>query len=214
MSERGAGTVAFDVIGTLFSLDPVREEFRAAGGSEAALESWFAASLRDYFAISHSGGYVPMRAVLEDHLDEKLRPAVMGAMARLELAPGAPEACELLDGAGWRLLTLTNSSEEMTKSLLDAAGLTDRFHAVLSCDSIGKSKPHPDVYALAKREAVGRLWMIASHPWDLGGAAAAGLRTAWVQREGATWPSYLGSPDLQAGDLAELARSMRATGVE
>jgi 2-haloacid dehalogenase len=214
MSERGAGTAAFDVIGTLFSLDPVREEFSATGASDAALESWFAASLRDYFAISHSGGYVPMRAVLEDHLDEKLRGAVMGAMARLEPAPGAFDACELLDDAGWRLLTLTNASEKMTRSLLDSAGLSDHFHAVLSCDSIEKSKPHPDVYALAKREAVGPLWMIASHPWDLGGAAAAGLRTAWVQPEGATWPSYLGSPDLQAGDLAELARSIRAAGAE
>lgn len=214
MAERGAGTAAFNVIGTLFSLDPVRDEFRAAGTSDATFEGWFAASLRDYFAISHSGGYVPMRAVLEDHLDEKLRPAVMAAMSRLEPAPGALEACELLDDAGWRLLTLTNSSEEMTTSLLDAAGLADRFHAVLSCDSIRKSKPHADVYALAKQAAVGPLWMIASHPWDLGGAAAAGLRTAWVQREGATWPSYLGTPDLKAGEIGELARSIRATGVE
>jgi 2-haloacid dehalogenase len=211
MTEPIAGTVAFDVIGTLFSLDRVRDAFRDAGAPEGALERWFAASLRDYFAVSHSGAYVPMREVLAEGLDEPLRAPVMSAMAELPAAPGAVEACALLADSGWRLLTLTNSSEDMTRALLEGAGLTDRFHAILSCDSIGISKPHPDVYALAAGRASGPLWMVASHIWDIGGAARAGLRTAWLQHEGVVWPGYLSVPDLVANDLADLARAILAT---
>ena len=89
--------------------------------------------------------------------------------------------------------------------------MADLFEALLSCDSISTSKPHPDVYALAAGGAEGALWMVASHPWDLGGAARAGLRTAWVRHEGARWPAYLPAPDLEAPDLAELAMLISTT---
>jgi 2-haloacid dehalogenase len=211
MSEHSAGTVAFDVIGTLFSLDRVRTAFRDEGAPEGSLERWLAGGLRDYFAVSHSGGYVPFKDVLADGLDEDLRPAVLEAILQLEPATGAAAACRLLDEEGWRIVTLTNASEALTRSLLEGAGLADLFHSVLSCDSISKSKPHPDVYALAVREAVGPLWMVASHPWDLGGAARAGLHTAWIQHEMARWPVYLPAPEQEAGDLTELAGLICAT---
>jgi 2-haloacid dehalogenase len=207
MSERITGTVAFDVIGTLYSLDRVRATF----GADGALERWLAGGLRDYFAVSHSGGYVPFKDVLADGLDGELRPRVMEAMLDLEPARGGAECCRQLYDEGWRIMTLTNAGEAMTRALLERAGLADLFHAVLSCDSISTSKPHPDVYALAAREAVGELWMVASHPWDLGGASRAGLHTAWVQPEGARWPTYLPPPELEAGDLAELGRLIRST---
>ena len=205
MSEQLAGTVAFDVIGTLFSLDPVRKVFRDAGAADGSLERWLAEGLRDYFAVSHSGGYVPFKDVLAEGLDEAIRPRVLEAMLQLEPAPGGVDGCRRLADEGWRLVTLTNAGEQMTRSLLERAGMTDLFEALLSCDSISTSKPHPDVYALAAGGAEGALWMVASHPWDLGGAARAGLRTAWVRHEGARWPAYLPAPDLEAPDLAELA---------
>ena len=211
MSEPVRGTVAFDVIGTLYALDPVRKAFGEAGAADGTLERWLAAGLRDYFAVSHSGGYVPFKDVLADGLDEDIRPRVLEAMSQLDPAPGGVEACRQLAADGWRLVTLTNASEQMTRSLLERAGIADLFQAVLSCDSISKSKPHPDVYALAAREAEGALWMVASHPWDLGGAARAGLRTAWVRHEGARWPAYLAAPDVEAQDLAALADLISAT---
>lgn len=217
MSERRTGTVAFDVIGTLFSLDRVREALRDEGAA-GALEVWFPAVLRDYFALSHSGSYAPMKEVLAvdlertTDLDEAARERVMAGFGALDPAPGATEACEVLADAGWRLLTLTNSSEEATTSLLERAGIRHRFHAVLSCDTIEVSKPHRDVYALAQRAGAGEVWLVASHAWDIGGAAAAGLRTAWVDEAGAVWPSYLGPPDVQATDLVAAAWAILAHG--
>jgi 2-haloacid dehalogenase len=37
--------------------------------------------------------------------------------------------------------------------------------------------------------------LVAVHPWDIHGASLAGLRTAWVNRSGAAYPSYFAAPD-------------------
>lgn len=88
---------------------------------------------------------------------------------------------EALSEAGWRVITLTNGREEFTRGLLEGAGFGNRFVASLSCDAIRKTKPHPDVYDMAKREATGEVWLVAGHAWDVAGASAAGLRTAWIR---------------------------------
>ncbi|WP_083665188.1 hypothetical protein [Kocuria sp. CNJ-770] len=47
--------------------------------------------------------------------------------------------------------------------------------------------------------------MIAASPWDLHGAARAGMRTAWTDRHGAPWPGYARTPDLRVSGVRELA---------
>lgn len=46
--------------------------------------------------------------------------------------------------------------------------------------------------------------LVAVHPWDIHGAAA-GLRTAWINRTGATYPSYFRAAEIEAKDLVDLA---------
>jgi hypothetical protein len=71
--------VAFDVVGTLFSLDPVGGRLTDAGLPEAALDEWFARFLRDAMALDAAGIYVPFRevaaATLEAMLVEHGQPA-------------------------------------------------------------------------------------------------------------------------------------------
>jgi 2-haloacid dehalogenase len=47
--------------------------------------------------------------------------------------------------------------------------------------------------------------MVASHWWDLMGAARAGMRTAWVARDGRALSQAGPEPDLRAATLDELA---------
>jgi 2-haloacid dehalogenase len=47
--------------------------------------------------------------------------------------------------------------------------------------------------------------LAAVHPWDIHGAAEAGLRTAWVSRTGGPYPEYFRTPDLTVRALDELA---------
>jgi 2-haloacid dehalogenase len=215
------GTVVFDVIGTLFGLDRLREELRELGAPDHALELWFGQSLRDYFAFSHAGGYVPLREVLQGALPRALRPlgvdvetqraeAVVGAMSELDLAPGAEEACALLRDADRRLVALSNGSLESTTSLLERAGIRDSFAAVRSCDEIEVSKPAAAAYELAREAADGQLWMVAAHAWDVAGAQRGGLRTAWVSSVEGEYLAAYPSPDVEASDLAEAARRLLA----
>jgi 2-haloacid dehalogenase len=46
---------------------------------------------------------------------------------------------------------------------------------------------------------------VAVHPWDLHGAAAAGLRTIWVNRHGQTYPEFFTAPDLTVTSFEQLA---------
>jgi 2-haloacid dehalogenase len=219
VSGERAPTVAFDVIGTLFSLERLRGEVIALGAPEHALELWFAQSLRDYFAYAHAGSYVELRPVLEAALPRTLalfgievappRAAeVAGRVSELDPAPGAAEACAVLADAGCRLVALSNGSADATAALLQRAGLSSRFAEVRSCDEVRTSKPARAVYGLVDAPAGSDRWMVAAHAWDTAGAAQAGLRTAWVA---AVEGRYLGAyppPDVCVEDLPAAARAI------
>ena len=50
--------------------------------------------------------------------------------------------------------------------------------------------------------------LVAVHPWDIDGAARAGLATAWINRNGGVYPTYFRSPDLRPRSLTELAEQL------
>ena len=217
MAAGDRGTVAFDVIGTLFNLERPRTALMALGLPALALEVWFAESLRDYFALSHSGGYAPLRDALAtalprtltslevDH-DDAVIERVMATLRDLDPAEGAGAATQALTEAGFSILALTNGSEDLTRGLLEGAGLHRDFAAVLSCDAIRTSKPHPAVYEMARKREPGELWMVAAHAWDIAGAARAGLRTAWISGKERVYPAIFPTPDIRAPDLDSAVR--------
>jgi 2-haloacid dehalogenase len=47
--------------------------------------------------------------------------------------------------------------------------------------------------------------LVAVHPWDIDGAARAGMRTAWLDRDGRPYPSYASGPTHRVRSLEELA---------
>lgn len=53
-----------------------------------------------------------------------------------------------------------------------------------------------------------QLARIAFHPWDVHGAAHAGLHTGWVNRKGATYTSFLHAADVTASDLPGVAEQL------
>jgi 2-haloacid dehalogenase len=219
MAEKRRGTVAFDVIGTLFTLEKPRDALRELGAPAHALEIWFAESLRDFFALSHSGGYAPLRDVLSaslartleavelDHGDASIQ-QVMSTMRELDPAEGAGASIQALTQARFRIVALTNGSEELTRALLESADLYANFDALLSCDEIKVSKPHPAVYEMARRREPGELWMVAAHAWDIAGAARAGLKTAWISAKERVYPATFAPADVVRPNLVSAARKI------
>lgn len=136
------------------------------------------------------------------------------AMTAAAALPGWPDACTALEdlrGSGLRLAVLTNSGVDAGCRTLEAAGLVDLIDVVLGVDAVGTFKPHPRTYAYAIAELgvpTDEILMVAAHGWDIAGADAAGLRTAWIARgEGVLAPS-LPEPDLRVPDLAALAERL------
>jgi 2-haloacid dehalogenase len=209
-------TVAFDVIGTLFTLERPRDRLVSLGAPPHALDLWFAQALRDAFALSHAGDYRPFKDVLEASLSRLLQSLgmnhqpdrlgeVMATFGELDARTDAAEACETLARSGWQIIALTNGAEESTRRLLKHGGLFGYFQELLSCDRIRKTKPHPDVYAMARAREDGELWLVAAHAWDVVGAALAGLKTAWVPSVEATYLSIYPEPVVTAPDLSTAA---------
>jgi 2-haloacid dehalogenase len=209
-------TVAFDLVGTLFSLDAPRRVLEQHGAPSTAFDIWFSGALRDYFARSHSGNYTPLREVLETtlprtarlvgwELDDRVTSEVMNGLGELTPTKGAEEAVNELANAGWQIIALTNSSRELAERLLRRNGIEAHFQDLISCDQLGVSKPHPRVYRAAMKASKGDTWLIAAHAWDVGGALEAGMRAIWVSSAEHLYPKFLPAPDLMTDGLLSAA---------
>lgn len=216
------GTAAFDVVGTLFSLDAPRNVLAQNGAPPMTFDVWFAGALRDYFARSHSGAYTPLKELLETtlgraarivgwNLDQELTRKVMDSLRQLAPAEGAKEALEQLRVAGWKTVAVTNSSRDLANELLARAGLEQQFDDVISCDDIRHSKPHPAVYEQVKRHSQGDTWLIAAHSWDVAGAITAGLRGVWLSASEHIYPDCLPTPHLTADKLTSAVEAVLQT---
>ncbi|MEV0883466.1 haloacid dehalogenase type II [Streptomyces microflavus] len=109
------------------------------------------------------------------------------------------------------VLGLTHASRATLLRLNARTGL--RWHQALSAEDARAFKPAKEVYQLALDTACcspERVLMIAAHAWDLRGAQAVGMRTAYVQRPGGDPPGETDTFDWRADSLEELATVLTA----
>jgi len=212
-----------DVNETLSDTAPMAAAFEDVGAPGALAATWFAGVLRDGFARTAAGAAAPfadvaaggLRAVLEgvDGLGPDLDEAVsrlMEAFVQLPAHPDVAPGLAALRAGGLRLATLTNGAPAVSDGLLRRAGARDSVEQLLSVQDApgGAWKPASTAYEHGLRATgVGaeRALLVAVHPWDVDGAARAGLRTAWIDREGRAYPRHLLAPDLTAPSLPALA---------
>ncbi len=211
--------IAFDVNETLADLSPLAARFVEVGAPASLAGLWFASVLRDGFALTVAGESRPFAevgaALLHEMLPEEQlnRPRevavghVLDGMDALTPHPDVPRAVRELAEQGLRLVTLSNGAARVADRLLSAADLRDEFEHVLSVDDAGAWKPAARAYRYAAEvcgvDPAGML-MVAVHPWDLEGAARAGLQTAWVNRSERPYPSVFGEPTHTVGSLEDL----------
>jgi 2-haloacid dehalogenase len=146
-------------------------------------------------------------------LDPDGSPHALDSAASLPARPGAADALATLHGANLRIVALTNSGSDGGRTTLEGCGLLPFVEQVLGVDAISTFKPHPDVYSYALAELdedPKRVALIATHPWDLAGAAHGGMRTAWVRHEPRAWPSVFRDPDVQGDTLIDVANAILA----
>ncbi|WP_155838825.1 hypothetical protein [Arthrobacter castelli] len=81
----------------------------------------------------------------------------------------------------------------------------------MSVDDAPAWKPSQSAYntaAAACGEALHDMLLVAVHPWDIHGADAAGMQTAWINRSGSRYPGYFTQPTFEAQSLPSLARQL------
>jgi putative hydrolase of the HAD superfamily len=163
------------------------------------------------------------RLGLEDpQLAERMTEIHMAALQAVVRVPGHHAA--LLDELRGRVRTglCSNFSHSATaEGILAVSGFDERLDAVVVSDALGMRKPHPRIF----EEVMGRLGVGPAEVLhvgdslraDVGGAAALGIRTAWVTRRIADPDTRLAehegpAPDHAIADLAELPALLDALG--
>ncbi|GAA4973355.1 haloacid dehalogenase type II [Kineococcus glutinatus] len=222
-----SSVVVFDVNETLSDMAPMARRFADVGAPGHLAAAWFAALLRDGFALAAAGSAAPfaevgagvLRGLLHGRqlavpVEEAVE-HVLAGFGALDVHPDVPAGVRDLRALGLRLVTLTNGATAVSEGLLERAGLRAEFERLLSVDDAGAWKPARRAYEHAAQRCgvpVAGCLLVAVHPWDVDGASRAGMRTAWVDRTGAPYPQHLRGPDLVASGLEDLAHQLAGNG--
>jgi 2-haloacid dehalogenase len=208
MSARGRPrVVAFDVVETLASLDPIADRLARHGLDRDELTGWFTRMLRDGMALTAAGGYAGFADVARSALAAHTRGTlsmdqiddVLAGFGELTAQPDAIAAVRAARDAGLRVFTLTNGAAATTRTFLERAGIAGDVEAVLSIDDVRAWKPNPAVYRYAVETAgvpAGQVALVAVHSWDIFGARQAGLTTGWCPRLEGTPTPVFGAADV------------------
>jgi 2-haloacid dehalogenase len=218
MSRRPA-VVAFDVMETLASLEPLRARLTETGQPPGLLEAWYTRTLRDGMALSATGDYAGFTGVADAALrglthytisDDQVA-YVMAGFDELPAFPDALPAVTQLTEAGLRVACLTNGSASFTSSFVERAGL--RVDRIISVGEVYRWKPASVVYLYAA-EVLGvspdRLALVSAHDWDCHGAKRAGLTAGWVSRKAGGFGVPFAPPDVRGEDLTAVAAKLLA----
>ncbi len=231
MSSDGAKAVigavlAFDVYGTLIDPLHMEEHLRLIFGQRAkeASQLWRSKQIEYSFRRALMKKYQNFDTCTAQALrfvcaqlgispaEEPLR-ELLAQYLKLPAYPDVPEALSRLQARGFPLVACSNGTENSVRGLLEQAGVLERFSGVVSCDRIGTFKPDPAVYEFLAAEASApkeTVWLISSNPFDVIGAKACGLRTAWVRRDAQrAFDPWEFEPDMTVHSLTELSEQMK-----
>jgi putative hydrolase of the HAD superfamily len=101
------------------------------------------------------------------------------------------------------LIALTNGNADLAR-----IGIDDLFDGHINAAMAGAAKPERMIFDAAVKvggASAGETLHVGDHPlYDVHGAREAGLRTAWVNRDGNDWPGDYAVPDAEVAHVGEL----------
>lgn len=207
----------FDLNGTLFDPAALSEPLGPAG--EGLHEAILSDTVQLAMTANSTGAFGDFAELMKAAAARRLELAGMGerleevieATAGMRPFAEAGRAMEILREAGIGAGVLTNSASATAERLVATSELD--LDPILGTDAIGAFKPHPRVYEHGL-EVLGlepeQVVLFSAHSWDLSGARAVGLRTAWVARSEGLPLMPAGGPDFRGADLAEVAAAIVA----
>lgn len=209
-----------DVNETLLDLGPLKKSVGAAlDGKEDLLPLWFTTMLQyslvntvaDRYEHFTTIGSAALQMVAKNNgidLTRQQASAAIEPIGSLSPHPDVRPAMEALKEAGFKIVTLTNSSISGVEQQMINSGLQPYLSDRLSVESVGYFKPHPHVYRWAARRMqheIGDCMLVAAHGWDIAGALWAGMRATFLSRPGKQLYPLAPSPEIVAPDFKKAA---------
>jgi 2-haloacid dehalogenase len=218
--------LAFDAYGTLFDVYSIgaRAEKLFPGHGTALAALWRDKQIEYTRLRTMCSMYKPFWEVTQDalvfsckklELDLTLEAqnALMGQYAKLQAFPENLDVLHALQEMGLKLAILSNGNPQMLASAVQAAGMDNVFHHVLSAETVKKFKTAPEVYQLAP-DVFGlsprNILFVSSNCWDVCGATWFGYTSFWVNRSGAPLEELGVAPDATGPDMNSLLDFVRA----
>ena len=211
--------VALDMFGTLADTASVVRELVPSCGDMAGgvARTWRDKQLEYMFRVTAMGQFPPFaeltrwslaRALAESGitLAPDQQDALAGAYRRLRPFDDARPALAALRGRGHSVVVFSVGPRAWLEEL--AASYRDFVDGFVSAEEAGVYKPHPGIYrhllGQAGTEPSAAL-LVSSNPFDIAGAGAIGMRTAWCKRQpDALFDPWGPRPDYVISSLSEL----------
>ncbi len=221
-----AEALAFDLYGTL--VDPIRiwKQLERSFPTEALhiAEVWRQKQLEFTFRLTVMERYEDFEQITRKALDYALaargcrldphqRDILMAQYNNLECFADVEPGLQRLKDAGHRMVVFSNGSPSMLSAIMEAAHLNAYMAGWVSVDEVKVYKPSPKVYrhvAYRLGRPMEEVRLISSNPFDVIGAQAVGLQTAWVNRSGGVFDTLAPPPQLIVNHLVELADRLDA----
>ncbi|AEE21157.1 haloacid dehalogenase type II [Paraglaciecola chathamensis] len=217
--------IIFDVNETLLDLETMRTSIgEALDGQEELTTLWFSTMLHHSLVTTVTGDYqdfgkigvAALMMVAQNNdieiTEEQAVTAIKTPLLSLPAHPDVKAGLKALKEQGFKLVSLTNSSNKGVETQFKNAGLTDYFDKRMSIEDIKVYKPDLRAYAWALEQLnikPEEALMVAAHGWDVAGAKAAGLQTAFVARPGKALYPLAQKPDYVVKDLSELVEILK-----
>lgn len=208
----------FDVNETLLDLNKVKSAIQEAFQNDAAFSIWFSTLLQYSMVESicntyHGFGEIGKATLkmtakkLDVNIKDGKISEILNLITQLPPHPDVEKSLKSLKSEGFQLVALTNGSTEALKAQMKYSGLTSYFKKLFSVEEVRSFKPEAKTYqhVLQKmNRSAYDCMMIAAHPWDLAGAKAVGMQTAFIEREGQIYYPLMQKADFHVKDLKEL----------
>jgi len=194
--------LCFDVYGSTHNQysAPVVDALVAATGvsrpvADEIARAWIQRELRYTFEMTLMDAYETAWNLTEAALsytleyygldaDEETAATIMAAYEHLEPFESW-EPLDRLQAAGHDLYILSNGDPEMLETLAANTGMDEYLDGIVSAQGVQAYKPSPAVYTNMASHVdrdIDECRMVATHLFDLAGAANAGMQTAFVDR--------------------------------
>ncbi|MCB0564283.1 MAG: haloacid dehalogenase type II [Phaeodactylibacter sp.] len=212
--------IAFDAYGTLFNIASIdflleqlfddRARQVAAQWRRKQLEyTWLRTLMgkyKDFYSLTEDSLYYALEATNTVGSEAQVR-ELMQQYYHLAVYPEVKATLARLKGK-YRLAILSNANPSLLEKAAAHNGLDEWLDEIISVDQIRQYKPAPGVYQLAERSMglpTENILFVSSNTWDVSGATAYGLQTAWVQRKHSVMERLDVQPAVTMTNLAELA---------